>query len=77
MRELKFKFWNRPIPMFPVNKWNIRSKERKFLKVEAALLDDISGLGIIKLFAHDTYDTLTMKIKYEINVIGWLSYGKF
>ena len=35
------------------------------MKVEAPFLDEISGLGIIKLLGFNTYDTVTMKKKFE------------
>ena len=41
----------------------IKHKEKRYVKVEAPFLDKISVLGIITLFALDTYDTLTMKVK--------------
>ena len=37
------------------------------MKVEPPFLDEISGLGIIKLLALNTYDTLTMNINFERN----------
>ena len=39
------------------------------MKVEAPFLDEISGLGIIKLLGLDTYDTLTVKVKFERNEV--------
>ena len=56
--ELKFKFLNRSVSVFPVNKEIIKPMERRFLKVENPFLDEISGLDIIKLLGLDTYDTL-------------------
>ena len=50
--------------VIPVNKEIIKSKERRFRKVEASFLDEISGLGIIQLLILDTYDTLTMNVKF-------------
>ena len=43
----------------------VKPKERRYLKVEAPFLDEISDLGIIKLLVLDTYDTLTMKENLE------------
>ena len=48
MRNLKFKILNKSFPMFPVDKEIIKLKEGRFLKVEALVSDQISGLGIIK-----------------------------
>ena len=49
-----------------------------FLNTEAPFLDEISRLGILKLLGLDTYDTLTMKVKFEGNKAGskWFNQGK-
>ena len=67
MRELSFTFLNREVPIFPVYKEMIKPKERRYLKVEAPFLDEISSLGIIKLLTWDAYNTLTMKVNFERN----------
>ena len=67
MRELSFTFLNREVPIFPVYKEMIKAKERRYLKVEAPFLDEISSLGIIKLLTWDAYNTLTMKVNFERN----------
>ena len=53
--------------MFPVNKEIVKPKKWKYLKDEALFLDEISGLSIIKLLGSDTYDALTMKVKFRRN----------
>ena len=45
----------------------IKPKERRHVKVEAPFLNKIFGLGIIKLLALDTYDTLIMRVKFKRN----------
>ena len=45
----------------------IKPKERRYVKVEALFLDEISGLCIIKPLGLNTYDTLTVKVKFERN----------
>ena len=67
MRELKFKFLNRSVLLFPVHKEIVKAKERKVLKVEAPFLGKVTGLGRIKLLGLDTYGTLTMKVKCDRN----------
>ena len=67
MRDLKFKFLNRSILVFPLNKDMIKPKERRFLKVEIPFLNEVLGLGIIKFLAFDTDDTLIIKVKFERN----------
>ena len=49
----------------------VKPKERRYVKVEAPLLDEMSGLGTIKFQGLDTYDTLTMKVKLEKNKAFW------
>ena len=37
------------------------------MKIEVPFLDEIPGLGIIKLLGLNTYGTLTMKVKFKRN----------
>ena len=48
MRQVTFKFLNRTVPISPAHKEMLNHKERRCVKVEAFVLDEISGLGIIK-----------------------------
>ena len=57
MTYLKFTYLNRSIPVFPVNNEIIKLKERRFLKVEAPFINRHSGLGIIQLQGHNTFDS--------------------
>ena len=63
MRGLKIKLLNRLAPVVPVHKEMVKHKERKYVKVKAPFLDELSGLGIIKLLGLSIYDTLTMPVK--------------
>ena len=65
IRELKFKFLKRSVLVLTVHNEIIKPKERRYVKVEVPFLDEISGLGIIKLLGSITYDTLNMKVKFE------------
>ena len=47
--EVKLKSLNMSIPMFPINKEMVNPMKRRFLRVEAPFVDEISELGIIKL----------------------------
>ena len=67
MSELKLKLLNRTFLVFPVHKEIIKPKERRYVKVEAPSLDEISGLGIITLLGLNKYDTLTIKVKFKRN----------
>ena len=66
-RELKFKVLIMSVHVFPVNKEVAKPKERRFLKVKTQFLDEISGLGRIKLLELNTYDTMTIKVNFERN----------
>ena len=44
-----FSFLNRTIPFFPKDKTEIKSKEQKLVMVEAPLVEEISGMAIVKV----------------------------
>ena len=48
MRELRFMFLNRSLPIFPMHNEMINLKERRHVKIKAPFLCEISGLGKIK-----------------------------
>ena len=54
MRDQTFKFLDRAVPFFHIHKEMIKCKGRRYVKVEAPFLDQISGLGIINILALDT-----------------------
>ena len=41
---------------------NDKPKERRYVKVEATFLDEISGLGMFQSLVLAIYDTLAMKV---------------
>ena len=49
MQESSFKFLNRSLPFFSKEQVVVRPKERKFIKIEAPFIDEISGLAIVKM----------------------------
>ena len=63
MRYLKFKFLNRSIPVFSLNKEIIKPQERSFLKFEAPFLDEISGSG-----KSNCKDLIYMILDYESKI---------
>ena len=65
MRELKFKFLKRSVPIFPGYKEMVRPKERGYVNIEVPFVDKISGLGRIKFLELNTYGTWTMKVLFE------------
>ena len=53
-----FKFLNRSLPIFPKECVALKPKEQKLIKVKAPFIDEISGLGIIKILDGSTYSTM-------------------
>ena len=52
-QDSSFKFLNRSIPFFS-KKWTIvKPKEKKFLKIEALFIDEISGHAIVKMIDNE------------------------
>ena len=49
MQDSSFIFLNRSIPFFPKEQVVVKPKERKFIKMEAPFVDEISGLAIVKM----------------------------
>ena len=45
----------------------LKPKEQKLSKVEALLIDEISGLAIIKILCGSTYSTMLIKLKFTHN----------
>ena len=69
IREQIFKFLNKALPVCPVHEEIIKHKERRYLKFKVPFQDKISSLGIIKLLGLDTYDILTMNVKFQRNKV--------
>ena len=49
MQDSSFKFLNRSIPFFSKEQMIVKPKEKKFVKIEALFIDDISGHAIVKM----------------------------
>ena len=62
-RDCCFKFLNRSIPIYPEKEVILKPNEQKLVKVKAPLVDEISGLAIIKILDGGTYSTLLIKLK--------------
>ena len=67
MWDLSFKFLNRPIPFFSKEQVVLKPKERKFIKIEAPFVDDISGLAIVKMLDSKEQCTMVLKLKFIKN----------
>ena len=59
-----FNFLNRSIPIFPKEHILMRPKEQKLIKVDATLMDKISGLAIIKILDKIRHSTMMLKLKF-------------
>ena len=62
-----FKFLNRSLPIFPKECVVLKPKEQKLIKVKASIIDEISGLAIIKILNGSTYSTMSLKLKFTHN----------
>ena len=63
-RDCCFKFLNRSLPIFPVDRIVLKPKEQKLIKVKAPFIDEISGLAIVKILDGGTHSTLLIKLKF-------------
>ena len=50
MWDSSFRFLNRSIPFFSKEQVVVKPKEKKFIKIEAPFVDEISGLAIVKCY---------------------------
>ena len=67
MQDLSFKFLNRSIPFFSKGQVVLKPEERKFIKIEAPFVDEISGLGIVKILDSKEQCTVVLKLKFIRN----------
>ena len=61
MWDSSFKFLNRSLPFFSKEQVVVKTKERRFIKIEAPFLDEISGLAIVKML--DTREQCIVVLK--------------
>ena len=66
-RDCCFKFFNRSLPIFPMDHIILKLKEQKLIKVKAPFIDEISGLAIVKILDRGTHNTLLIKLKFTHN----------
>ena len=67
MRKLNFTLLKTAASIIHVRREMIEPKERRYVEIEGPFLHEISGFGLIKLLGLNTYDTVTMKVKFERN----------
>ena len=65
--DSSFKFLNRSVPFFSKEQVVVKPKERKFVKIEALFVDEISGLAIVKMLDNKQQCTVVLKLKFIRN----------
>ena len=63
MGDSSFRFLNRSIPFFSKEQAVVKPKEKKFIKIEALFVDEISGLAIVKMLDKKGQCTVVLKLK--------------
>ena len=58
---------NKSLPIFPKEHVVLKPKEQKLLKVTASSIDEISGVGIIKILDGSAYSIMLIKLKFTCN----------
>ena len=61
MWDSSFKFLNRLIPFLSEEQVVLKPKEKKFIKIEAPFVDDISGLAIVNMLDSKEQCTLVLE----------------
>ena len=67
MQDSSFKFLNRSVPFFSKEWIILKPKEKKCIKIEAPFIDEISGLGIVKMLDSRGQCTVVLKLKFIRN----------
>ena len=67
MQDSSFKFLNRSIPFFSKEQITLKPKEKKFIKIGAPFIDQISGLAIVNLLDSREQCTVILKLKHIRN----------
>ena len=63
MQDSSFRFLNRSILFFSKEQTEVKPKEKKFIKIEAPFVDEISGLAIVKMLDNKGQCTVVLKLK--------------
>ena len=66
-RDSSFKFLNRSLPFYSEDQVVVKPKERKFIKIEAPFVDEISGLVIVKMLDSKEQCMVALKLKFVRN----------
>ena len=66
-RDSSFKFLNRSLPFYSKDQVAVKPKERKFIKIGAPFVDEISGLAIVKMLDIKEHCMVLLKLKFVRN----------
>ena len=66
-KDSSFKFMNRSLPFYSKDQVVVKPKERKFIKIEAPFVDEISGLAIVKMLDSKEQCMVVLKLKLVRN----------
>ena len=66
-RDSSFRFLNRSIPFFSKDQTIVKPKEKKFVKIETQVIDEISGHVIAKMIDKEGRCTIVLKLKFVRN----------
>ena len=64
IQDSSFKFLNRSLSFFAKEQVIVKPKERKFKKIEAPFVDEVSGLVIVKMLDNKEQCTVVLKLKF-------------
>ena len=67
MQDSLFKFFNRCLPLFSKEQVVVKPKERKFVKIEAPFVDEISGFATVKMLDNKEQCMVVLKLKLVRN----------
>ena len=67
MWDSSCKFLSRSLPFFSKEQVVAKPKERKFIKIEAPFVDEISGLAIVMMLDTKEQSTVVSKLKFVRN----------
>ena len=67
MQDSSFKFLNRSIPFFSKEQMIVKPKEKKFVKIEATFVDEISSHAIVKMIDNEGRYMVVLKLKFVRN----------
>ena len=66
-KDCRFEFLNRSVSIYPEKELILKPDEQKLVKLRTPLVDEISGLAIIKIIDEKTNSTLLIKLKFMCN----------